>query len=180
MEPPDVLDQRRLSEIIGSDVSLRLVEPSIYSVYSRVDNIGSYDKTGGIYDVVACNRLYNRLVWGYWPAEYHSFCLDTLESSDDGWVLDAGCGSLAFTARTYVDYAGSHAERPIVLLDQSIMLLRMAKARLIKIAGRMPENMVLLHGDALRLPFLPRCFSTIISMNLLHVFDDARELLCWN
>lgn len=176
-EPAEALDQKRLSEIVQDDVNLRLVEPGIYSVYSRVENIGSYDKTGGIYDVVACNSLYNRVVWGYWPAEYHSFCLDALGSSDDGWVLDAGCGSSAFTARTYVDYAGSHSDRPIILLDQSIRLLRMAKARLIKLTGRMPGNMVFLHGDALRLPFLPRCFSTIISMNLLHVFDDAGELL---
>ncbi len=177
MGPTDVWNQQRLSEIITSGVSLWFVESGIYSVYSQPENVGSYDKTGGIYDVVACNSLYNRVIWGYWPAEYYSFCLDTLTSSSDGWVLDAGCGSLAFTARTYVDYARSHSDRPIMLLDQSIRLLRMAKARLIKLSGRMPANVVLLHGDALRLPFLPGSFNTIISMNLLHVLDDAREAL---
>ena len=123
---------------------------------------------------MACNRLYNRLVWGYWTSDFHSLGLDALRSATDGWVLDAGCGSLAFTAGTYVQYS----ERPIVLLDQSVKLLRMAKARLINLHGSVPPNMVFLHGDALELPFKPKSFTTIISMNLLHVLDDE-ENLAW-
>ena len=154
-----------LSEIILEDVKFRLIEPHIYSIYSQVENVGSYDRYGSIYDVVACNRLYNRLVWGYWTREFHCLALDALRSASDGWVLDAGCGSLAFTAGTYVQYS----ERPIVLLDQSMKLLRMAKARLTDLHGSVPPNMVFLHGDALELPFKPKSFTTIISMNLLHV-----------
>jgi ubiquinone/menaquinone biosynthesis C-methylase UbiE len=107
-------------------------------------------------------------VWGYSTAEYHSLCLDALNSSTDGWVLDAGCGSLAFTAKTYVNYS----ERPIVLLDLSIQLLVLAKSRLVKLNGKVPANIVFLHGDALQLPFKPKSFGTIISLNLLHVFGD--------
>ena len=162
-----------LSEIILEDVTFRLIEPHIYSIYSQVENVGSYDRFGSIYDVVACNRLYNRLVWGYWISDFHALALDALRSATDGWVLDAGCGSLAFTAGTYVQYS----ERPIVLLDQSMKLLRMAKARLINLHGSVPPNMVFLHGDALELPFKPKSFTTIISMNLLHVLDDVRKVL---
>jgi SAM-dependent methyltransferase len=171
------LDQEKLSEIIPEDVKFRLIEPGIYSLCSKQENISSYDKTGGIYDVVACNRFYNRLVWGYWPDEYHYFCLDTLALFNDGWILDAACGSLGFTVRTYVDYSRSHPERPIILLDQSIRLLRMAKARIIKLAGQLPRNMIFFHGDARRLPFLQRSFRTIISMNLLHVLDDPSQVV---
>jgi SAM-dependent methyltransferase len=162
-----------LSEIILENVRFKLIEPHIYSIYSQVENVGSYDRFGSIYDVVACNRLYNRLVWGYWTSDFHSLCLDALTSATDGWVLDAACGSLAFTAGTYVEYT----ERPIVLLDQSIKLLRMAKARLINLHGSVPSNMVFLHGDALELPFKPKSFTTIISMNLLHCLDDVRKVL---
>ena len=163
-----------LSEIILENVTFRLIEPHIYSIYSQVENIGSYDRFGSIYDVVACNRLYNRLVWGYWTSDFHSLGFDALRSATDGWVLDAGCGSLAFTAGTYVQYS----ERPIVLLDQSMKLLRMAKARLINLHGSVPPNMVFLHGDALELPFKPKSFTTIISMNLLHCLNDVRKVLC--
>jgi SAM-dependent methyltransferase len=162
-----------LSEIMLENVSFRLIEPHIYSIYSQAENVGSYDRFGSIYDVVACNRLYNRLVWGYSISDFHALCLDALRSAADGWVLDAGCGSLAFTARTYTQYSG----RPVVLLDQSIKLLRMAKARLVSLHGSVPSNMVFLHGDALELPFKPKSFTTIISMNLLHCLDEVRKVL---
>jgi SAM-dependent methyltransferase len=168
-----MIAEAALYDIVSENVQPRLIEAHIYSVYSQVENIGSYDRFGSIYDVVACNRLYNRLVWGYWTSGFHSLCLDALRSAKDGWVLDAGCGSLAFTAKTYSQYS----ERPVVLLDQSIKLLRIAKARLTHLHGSVPPNMVFLHGDALDLPFKPKSFTTIISMNLLHVFQDPKKLL---
>jgi ubiquinone/menaquinone biosynthesis C-methylase UbiE len=170
-----MIDEKRLSEVLCEDLILRLVEPHIYSIYSPGEDINiSYDKKfGAFYDLVACNRFYNRLVWGYWTSDYHSLCLDALRSTTDGWVLDAGCGSLAFTAKTYVNYS----ERPIVLLDQSLKLLKIAKSRLVKLNGKVPANIVFLHGDALQLPFKPKSFSTVISLNLLHVLEDAKKVL---
>jgi hypothetical protein len=84
-----------LLKIISKDVSLNLVEPEIYSVYSIGDSPGSYDSIGAstIYDVVACNRFYNWLMWGYSIKEYAVLCEDTLASSSEGWVLDLACGS---------------------------------------------------------------------------------------
>lgn len=168
-----MIAEATLSEIIGQDIRPRLVESHIFSIYAQPENVCSYDKFGSIYDTVACNRLYNRIMWGYCISDFHSLCLDALESATNGWVLDAGCGSLAFTAKTYSQYS----ERPVVLLDQSIRLLRMAKARLVKLHGSVPGNMVFFHGDALALPFKPQSFTTVISMNLLHVFQDPRILL---
>lgn len=169
-----MIDEKRLSEIIPKDVSLRLVEPHIYSLYSHGENTSSYDRIfGAIYDLVACNRFYNRFVWGYWTTDYHPFCLDALRSSTKGWVLDAGCGSLAFTAKTYINYSG----RPVVLLDKSINMLMVAKSRLVKLSGKVPDNMVFLHGDVLQLPFKPKSFGTVISLNLLHVLEDVKKLL---
>jgi ubiquinone/menaquinone biosynthesis C-methylase UbiE len=166
-----MIDEQRMSEIMSSDVSLRLVEPHIYSLYASDQSINSYDKMGTVYDLVACNRVYNRLLWGYWTSDFHSLCLQALTSSKCGWVLDAGCGSLAFTARAYAGYS----ERPVVLLDQSITMLRMAKTRLIKLSGSVPANMVFLRGDALDLPFKPKSFDTIISLNLLHVLQEVQK-----
>jgi ubiquinone/menaquinone biosynthesis C-methylase UbiE len=166
----------RLSEIIPPEVNLRLVEPHLYSLYAPGEKVNSsYDRKGSLafYDKVACNRFYNRLVWGYSTSDYHALCRAALQSSMEGWVLDAGCGSLAFTAKTYADYN----ERPVIFLDQSITLLTLAKSRLAKLHGEVPDNVVFLHGDVLHLPFNPKSFGTIICMNLLHVLEDIKGVL---
>jgi len=170
-----MIDEESLSEVLDYSSSLRLVEPHIYSVFPAGEDVDiSYDKKFGFfYDQVACSPVYNRVVWGYSTREYHSFSLDALRSSSDGWALDAGCGSLAFTAKAYAEYP----DRPVVLLDRSLKLLRMAKARLEKRCGEIPTNVVLIHGDALQLPFRAQSFTTIISLNLLHVLADVEAAL---
>jgi SAM-dependent methyltransferase len=168
------ITEKSFSELISKDVNFRLIEPHIYSVLPDIEVDSSYEKKfGDIYDWVACNPIYNRLVWGYSTSKFASFTLDALRSSNKGFILDAGCGSLAFTAKTYIQYS----ERPVVLIDQSLKLLRIAKSRITKLNGKVPDNMVFIHGDALQLPFESNTFHTIISLNLLHVLDDINKLL---
>lgn len=168
-----MVDEKTLSALISQDVSLRLVEPRIYSVYSPSERAHAYDNRVAFYDRVIGNRFYNRLMWGYSPIEFAAFCHAALTSSTEGWVLDAACGSLVFTARTYVNYSA----RPVILLDQSIGMLRAAKSRLVKLNGSVPSNMIFLQGDILQLPFKPQGFNTIISMNVLHVLEDVKRAL---
>lgn len=168
------IDECTLSKMLEEGVELKSVEPHVYSAFQDVHGISSYDKSfGSLYDKVACNVLYNRIMWGYSTSSYASKTMDVLESSQKGWILDAGCGSLAFTARTYAKYH----KRPIVFLDQSLKLIRMAKSRLIKINGVMPSNMIFIYGSALGLPFKEGTFETIISLNLIHVVYDMMALL---
>jgi SAM-dependent methyltransferase len=164
-----------LSKIISEDVNLNLVEPDIYSVYSIGDSPGAYDSIGAsaIYDMVACNRFYNWLMWGYSIKDYAILCEDSLASSHEGWVLDLACGSLAFTAEIYANCSN----RPVVFLDQSLKLLRKGKFRIEKLKGNLPENMFFLHADALQLPFKANIFHTVISLNLLHCIDDMKTAL---
>jgi SAM-dependent methyltransferase len=170
-----MVDAQMLFSIISDDVSLRLVEPGIYSVYSAGETPGLYDSLGAstIYDLVACNRLYNRLMWGYSVSAYIALSESVLASSLDGWVLDIACGSLAFTAKFYAKCS----LRPVVLLDQSLKLLRKGKSRVVRRSGRVPDNMFFLHGDALHLPFKADIFDTVISLNLLHCLDDIKPAL---
>ena len=162
------VNESNLSQLLLKDVNLRLIEPQIYSVSLSTEEPNFFDRMARFYDLVICNPFYNRLVWGYSVTSYASFIQQSLKSSSDGWILDAGCGSLAFTAKTYIKYS----ERPVVLLDQSLKLLKIAKSRIIKLNGNVPTNMVFIHGDALQLPFKPESFNTIISLNLLHVLND--------
>jgi SAM-dependent methyltransferase len=162
----------RLKELLLDDVSLRESEPHIYSLYPESE-AAYYDEFGGIYETVACNRFYNRLVWGYWISEYQVLCADVLRSAKDEWVLDAGCGSLAFTSKTYIQ----HKSRPTVFLDQSIRMLKLAKSRLMKLNGSVPDNMLLIQGDITKLPFKDKAIGSIIAMNVLHAVKDANPMM---
>ncbi len=163
-----------LSGLIADDICLDMIEPHIYSVFPDIGIANEYDTGFGIlYDLVACNPLYNRLIWGYSTAGFASLVRDALKRSTQGAVLDLGCGSLAFTARTYIDCS----DRPVVLTDQSLKMLRIARSRLIKLRGHVPDNMVFIQADAMQLPFRRKSFDTVISLNLLHCLDDTKSLI---
>ena len=168
-------DLEILRKIVTEDVSLELVEAGIYSVYPVGERPGAYDKLGvsTVYDLFACNRFYNWLMWGYSIKEYPTFCEDTISLSSDGWVLDLACGSLAFTAETYLKFN----DRPVIFLDQSLNLLRKGKSRLEKLKANTAENMYFLQADALKLPFRSNVFNTIIAFNLLHCIGDVKASL---
>ena len=167
-------NEKNLSALLLENTILRSVEPGIYSVLPDNESGNEYDtQFGFLYDLVACNPIYNRLVWGYSVKLFPKMTAEALWSSPDGNVLDLGCGSLAFTAKEYSKYA----DRPVVLVDQSLKMLRMAKSRLIELNGNIPENLLFLHSDALKLPFQENAFTTIISENLLHCLDETSILL---
>lgn len=159
--------------LLSPDVKLYPVEPHIFSVYPESEPIHHYDQNVSFYDRVIGNRIYNRLMWGYRISEFQDFTRNALASTKPGWVLDAGCGSLVFTAETYANYTG----RSIVMLDQSIQMLRAAKSRYIHLCGEVPSKVVFLQGDILNLPFLAGSFSSVISLSVLHVLEDAHTMI---
>lgn len=168
------INENELSAMLSENFTLRIVEPHIFSIFSYNESGNEYDSQFGfIYDLVACNPIYNRLIWGYSVKIFSQIANEALHSSQDGPVLDIGCGSLAFTAKTYSQYA----RRPVILTDQSLKMLRMAKAKLIKQNGKVPDNLVFLHADALQLPFQKNTFTTILSENLLHCLSDTSIML---
>ena len=71
-----------------------------------------------------------------------------LDAGGPRQLLDVGCGSLAFTDRAYADNPAVN----VVLLDQSAKLLSMARKRLVRRLGRVPDSFVFLHADVLRMP----------------------------
>ena len=167
-------NENDLSALLLGNTTLRSVEPSIYSVLPDNESGNEYDtQFGFVYDLIACSPIYNRLIWGYSVKIFPEIANDALRSAPEGNVLDLGCGSLAFTAKAYRQYP----ELPVILADQSLKMLRMAKSRLIKQNGKVPDNLVFLHSDALHLPFQENAFTTIISENLLHCLDDTSILL---
>jgi len=161
-----------LKEVVAEEHSVRLIEQDIYSVLPDTSVLHHYDKRAVLYDLLVRTRLYNIVMWGSSPCDYIEFARQALDSSLDEKFLDAGCGSLLFTARIYVD-----SDRHIIAFDQSLGMLRRARQRLIKLAGCVPEHIRLLQADLNDLPFHHKSFRTVLCLNVLHQFADAAALI---
>lgn len=149
-----------------------MVEPGIWSVLPRSTPPHRYDARVKIYDLVVGSTFYNRVVWGSSPAKYSRFAETSLVAGS-GWHLDAGCGSLLFSAPAYA----RHGARPVVLLDHSLPMLRRARSRLEALAPIRKAPLVLLHADLQDLPFRHGTFETALSMGVLHLFPHVEQVL---
>ena len=161
-----------LQKLIRTHRSLALVEEEIYSVLPDTTKRHHYDTTAKFYDLFMSTRLYHAVMWGSSPAAYEAFSRETTASESDGVMLDAGCGSMLFTASSYVE-----SSRKIICIDQSIGMLRKARSRLHKLAGNIPQNLALIQADLDDLPFLPGTFSTVLCPNVLHLYENAEDLM---
>lgn len=155
------------------NVPLEEVDDGIFSCLPPAQRHSDYDSKVRGYDLLVGNRYYNRLVWGNWPSRYRAFCEEALASSRAGFYLDAGCGSLVFTADVY---ARAHDTR-IVLLDRSLGMLARGRDRIRARAGRTADNITFLQGDIFDLPFHDQVFDSVASYGVLHVFDDQAGML---
>ena len=158
--------------VFAEGYTIRSVEGSIYSVLPEGSHIHLYDKRAAMYDLIVGTRLYNRVMWGAFLRDYVTFARQAVASYPAGMMLDAGCGSLLFTAQAYID-----CERPILAFDQSLHMLRRAQSRLRKLAGHVPGHIFLLQADLSDMPFRPSSFHTALCMNVLHHFVDAGSLI---
>jgi SAM-dependent methyltransferase len=158
-----------ISGLLLDGVELRPVGDGVWSVLPADAPGQVYDRRAAAYDFVVGSRLYNRLLWGSSPQAYGAFA-DRAVFSGSGPLLDAGCGSLVFTAAVY-----ARTDRPLVLVDRSIGMLRAARTRLHRAVDGRSDGVVLLQADLRRLPFKPRAFSTVLCMGMLHLFDDVSQ-----
>jgi ubiquinone/menaquinone biosynthesis C-methylase UbiE len=161
----------QLREVLSTD-NVRLVDEDIYSVLPDDSSEHHYDRRASIYDLVVSTRLYNSVMWGSSPRDYASFASQAINLLSEGILLDAPCGSLLFTAQSYLQ---SH--RQIVAIDQSVAMLKRARKRLVELAGSTPSNVTLLQADLSDLPFRSGSFRTVLCMNVLHLFQDAAGLI---
>ena len=155
--------------------SSQLIEVSdgIFSVLDEDQRKSDYDKKVGAYDAVVGNRFYNKIIWGNWPSNYHDFCKRAINLSANGTLLDAGCGSLVFTAQAYAETNNNL----VVLLDRSLEMLERGKQRLTEICGSVPSHIKFVQGDIFRLPFHSASFDSVISNGLIHMFDEKEQII---
>jgi len=149
-----------LDSLLARGRKLHPVYPGIMSALSSDDEGAPYDRRAAAYDRLVGSRAYNRVVWAASVADYEGFA-DEAVAAGDGPLLDAGCGTLAFTAAAYRE-----ASRPLVLVDRSLGMLARAAERLVGA----PASLV--QADVLDLPFAPKRFPTVACNAMLHVLED--------
>lgn len=162
----------RLRTVLAEGRTIRAVEDGIYSVLPDALHNHLYDRRAAVYDLVVRTRLYNRVMWGASPLDYVAFARQAVASHLTRQMLDAGCGSLLFTAEAYLE-----CNRHVIGFDQSLSMLRRARRRLIELAGSAPDHILLLQADLSDLPFRPASFGTVLCLNVLHQFADAAKLI---
>lgn len=121
-----------------------------------------YDSIGGAYDRVAGLDLYHRLCWGVSTKAYKDFAEKARQACGPGRFLDAGCGSMLFSA----------AGHPTVGVDLSLRMLKLAQRRL----GEQPD-VALLQADIFHTPFRSASFDVILCLHVLHVLENMEGLL---
>jgi SAM-dependent methyltransferase len=167
-----MLTMDRLKEVITEGRSIELLDEGIYTVLGNTSRYHQYDQKAAIYDFLVSSRLYNRIIWGTSPDSHMAFAAQAVKSDQRGPLLDAGCGSLVFTARAHLE-----AGRLVIACDQSLDMLRRARSRLMKLSGRSSEQIILLQADLSDLPFRAASFQTILCMNVLHHYADGASLI---
>src|SRR5437660_6141430 len=110
----------QLKDVLAEGCIIRRLEDDIYSALPHLPHKHLYDRRAAAYDSVVSNRLYNRLMWGTSPLDYVAFAREAV-SHPAGRMLDAGCGSLLFTAQAYLA-----SDRQVIAFDQSLQMLRRA------------------------------------------------------
>jgi SAM-dependent methyltransferase len=149
------------------------IDEAIFALDGRVAEPTHYDRMGAIYDRVCGTRLYNYVVWGTTPTRSRSFASRVFESRARGPHVEVGCGGLLFTSHVYDVDRG----RPCILTDPSVSMLRIARERLRRRHGRVPDHVALVRADGFALPLPAGFAATVLSMHVLHVLEERAAFL---
>ena len=142
--------------------------------FSAPERVRAYDLGAWFYDLVVGSRLYHRTVWGMPPDQHLAFARRALDLSSNGPdgadnpILDAGCGSLLFTAPCYRE-----STRDLTLLDASSTMLARAARRLGPPRG--PTRFI--RADLRTLPFEAARFAAVFHFGVLHCIDERDRVL---
>jgi ubiquinone/menaquinone biosynthesis C-methylase UbiE len=130
-----------------------------------------YETIGRAYDVVGGLDLYHRVFWGVRTREYRAFAEAAAAVCGDGALLDAGCGSMLFTAPAH----RTNARGAVIGIDASLRMLRLARSRVGSDADA--RAVALVKADVLRSPFPAGAFGAVVCMHVAHVLEDLSGLL---
>jgi SAM-dependent methyltransferase len=161
-----------LKAVLDGAASVEEIECGIWTQRGAADiGVAQYDSIGQAYETVAGLDIYHRTFWGVSTGEYRAFAEAASNARGEGIMLDAGCGSMLFTARAHQMGAGG----AVIGLDASLRMLKLARAR-IESNGN-TGRVALFKGDVLQTPFRDGSFDVVMCMHVAHVLPDLDRLL---
>lgn len=161
-----------LAAVLHDPLLVRQVSSGIWSLgAAAAEGTAQYDSIGSAYDFVAGLDLYHRLFWGVSTRAYRDFADQASLKGAQGNLLDAGCGSMLFSAHAYrVSPCAT-----ILGTDVSLEMLKRARTRLG--GNRQLYQVVLLWADFLNNPFRQGVFDVVVCLHVAHVLEDLDKLL---
>jgi ubiquinone/menaquinone biosynthesis C-methylase UbiE len=169
-----------LDAYLKPDIPIRQIEHSLFSVFEPDDEGARYDSIAVIYDRFISSPLYLRLAWGGSRSKQIAFIREAFNSQKEGCLLDLAAGSCIDSV-----YAYAETDRPIIVVDRSLHMLRRGMERMVSEAGAIPENVWFLQADALSLPIIDQKISTVLCHGAFHLFPSTdvimgewRRVLC--
>jgi SAM-dependent methyltransferase len=163
----------RLNEIFSDSTAVHELAPGLYTALPEETWRAPYDRRAAGYDAILRWSIYHRVFWGTSILAHRRFANASLHAAGDGPFAEIGCGSLLFTAPMYQRSRAG----PTLLVDRSLRMLRRGIKRLGSSGRGVPNGIVTLHADAGALPVRTGIFSSILSLNLLHVPCDRPAII---
>lgn len=160
-----------LAHRLRPDAPLRTIEPGLYSVLAERDAGAPYDRYAAAYDRAVSNATYLRIAWGLAPSDNADFIAQAFASDTEGVILDVAAGSSIDAAASYAD-----TQRPTIVIDRSIAMLRRGRERLEARTGTHPEHVFFLQADANDLPLRDGSVTTLLCHGAYHVFPETDRL----
>ena len=160
-----------LSTALEDPLQAYEVARGIWGLRGTGHDAAQYDSIGTAYDIVGAMDLYHRIFWGVSTRAYRQFVEKAWEECGDGLMLDAGCGSMLFSARAHL----RSQQGAVIGLDASLRMLTLAQTRL----GGSPQarRVALLRGDLFRNQMRSAMFDVVTCLHVAHVLDDLDRLL---
>lgn len=161
-----------LEGVVDPARTLREIEPGLYSVLDADDEGAPYDGFAAAYDRAVSNGAYLRVAWGIARDDNARFVRSGFEETSEGWVLDVAAGSCVDSAAAY-----AATQRPTMVLDRSLAMLRRGMQRLRDVTPRIPPNVFFVQADATALPIVSKQIASIVCHGAYHVFPDPTPIL---
>lgn len=162
-----------LAAALTSTHSIDELEPGIWQQNDAgAEPAAQYDSIGATYDFVGGLDVYHRACWGVSTSKYRAFAERAVSRCGDGVLLDAGCGSMLFTAHAH----RANDRGALIGMDASLKMLRVARVRLNQRDEKM-ERAVLFSANLLRSPFRSGAFDVVLCLHVAHVLEDLAGLV---